>query len=65
MALLLPPVAGSFDASPRLYAARNLDMMSTGSIPQSGPRIYTERRSILQEPGSVCILSRAGVTYGC
>jgi hypothetical protein len=40
-------------------------MMSTGSIPQSGPRIYTERRSILQEPGSVCILSRAGVTYGC
>jgi hypothetical protein len=64
MALLLPPVAQSFDATPRIYAAGNFDMMPTGSIPQSVTRIYTERRSILQEPGSVCIISPAGVSFG-
>lgn len=64
MALLLPPIAESFDATPRIYAARNFDMISTGSVPQRGTRIYTERRSILQESGSVCIISQAGLNFG-
>jgi hypothetical protein len=56
MALLLPPV---LDGGERMTAYNpGIDTMATGSIPNGdrGVRQYTLRRSIAQEPGSVCIL---------
>jgi len=43
--------------------ARNLDMMSTGSVPRG--ETYTIRRSVLQpSPNSVCIIRENGARSG-
>lgn len=64
MALFLPPMVA--DNSPRSFAfAPGIDRMATGSVatPQgAGSRQYTIRRSILQEPGSFCIVDGYGRT---
>ena len=57
MALLLPPVVGG-GARMTAYQA-GLDPMTTGTIRagEGVSRQYTVRRSIAQEPGTVCILN--------
>lgn len=66
LALLVPPM---LDTGHRNFAGYGggpgIDTMTTASIPQrNGSRVYTERRSILQEPGSVCIVQAAGRGFG-
>lgn len=68
LALVLAPVLSS-RTSPRILAQTpdDFDMISTGSIPQSGEgKRYTVRRSVLQEmPGAVCIVDQNGNSSGC
>lgn len=62
MALFLPPMVA--DSVPRSFAySAGVDQMTTGSIMSAqgvGSRQYTIRRSILQEPGSFCIVDGQG-----
>ena len=54
LALILAPMADRYVKSPIL----GLDVTVTGSIVERGS--YTIRRSVLQEPGSVCIIRANG-----
>lgn len=57
LALLLPPIASDHSRE-MVYAANAIDPMTTASISaNSGVHRYTIRRSILQEPGTACIVS--------
>lgn len=65
MALLLPPMVGAGGPRMAAYTMSGIDSITTGSIqPNQGPRRYTIRRSILQEPGTVCILDSSGSLQG-
>lgn len=66
MALLVPPMMDTGNRGFVSYASGpGIDTMTTASIPQrNGSRIYTERRSVLQEPGTVCIVQAAGRGFG-
>ncbi|MCF3642202.1 hypothetical protein LXM94_19725 [Rhizobium sp. TRM95111] len=68
LALVLTPLlSAKGDKRMIAYTPDNLDMISTGSVPQTGKtRRYTVRRSVLQEmPGAVCIIEGNGYGNGC
>jgi hypothetical protein len=61
LALILAPVADNY-TRPQLAGIDGLDMTATGSTGQRGA--YTIRRSVLQAPGSVCIIRDNGLRSG-
>lgn len=56
LTLILAPMADKY-AKSQIVGIGGLDFTATGSI---GERGYTIRRSVLQEPGSVCIIRANG-----
>lgn len=60
LALILAPMAHRYSES-HFVGVDGLDFTATGSI---GERDYTIRRSVLQEPGSVCIIRANGQRGG-
>lgn len=58
LALILTPLAERY-AQSRFVGMDGLDYTSTGSIGNSASS-YTIRRSVLQEPGAVCIIRADG-----
>lgn len=57
LALILAPMADRYSKT-QIVGADGLDFMSTSSVGQRGA--YTVRRSVLQAPGSVCIIDASG-----
>jgi hypothetical protein len=63
LALILAPMADRYSKT-QIVGAEGFDFISTGSVGQR--RSYTIRRSVLQAPGSVCIIDAAGGrSIGC
>ena len=60
LAMILAPMADRYSKT-QIVGADGLDFMSTSSV---GGRGYTIRRSVLQSPGSVCIIDSAGRRSG-
>lgn len=61
LALILAPMADRYSKT-QIVGASGLDFMTTSSIGQRAA--YTIRRSVLQAPGSVCIIDSAGRRSG-
>ena len=61
LAMILAPMADRYSRT-QIVGAGRLDFMSTSSVGQSGA--YTIRRSVLQAPGSVCIIDSTGRRSG-
>jgi hypothetical protein len=61
LALILAPLADRYEKS-QMVNAEGLDLIATGST--GGAAAYTIRRSVLQEPGSVCIIRANGQRSG-
>ena len=61
LVLILAPMADKYTKT-RIAGANRLDLMATGSIGQRSG--YTIRRSVLQKPGSVCIIQATGQRSG-
>jgi hypothetical protein len=61
LALILTPLAARYSKSD-IIGIDGVDYMATGSI--SPGRSYTIRRSVLQEPGAVCIIDGSGRRTG-
>jgi hypothetical protein len=61
LALILTPMADRYSKVQSVGTDR-LDFMATGSLGQRDA--YTVRRSVLQKPGSVCIIDSAGRRSG-
>ena len=57
LALILAPMADRYSKT-QIVGAGGLDFIATGSVGQPGA--YTIRRSVLQAPGSVCIIDSTG-----
>ena len=63
MSLFLPPMVNS--GGSRYLAYNGLDSMTTGAVPVgANSRQYVVRRSILQEPGTFCVMDGTGRTQG-
>ena len=63
LALILAPMADKYSKT-RVVGGEGIDFISTGSVGQR--EAYTIRRSVLQAPGTVCIIDSAGRrTGGC
>jgi hypothetical protein len=56
LALILAPMADRYEK--QIVGMDRLDLIATGAVGQTG--VYTIRRSVLQEPGSVCIIHASG-----
>lgn len=67
LALVLTPMLSSrTDTRMMANMREDLDMISTGSVPQGQVKRYTIRRSVLQEmPGTVCIINGTAYSSGC
>jgi len=61
LALILAPMADRYQKS-QIVGADGLDFLSTSST--GGRGSYTIRRSVLQEPGAVCIIYASGQRSG-
>src|SRR5262245_52911511 len=61
LALVLAPMADRYSKT-QIVGADGLDFMSTSSVGGRGG--YTIRRSVLQSPGSVCVIDAAGRRSG-
>ncbi|MEP9387842.1 hypothetical protein [Mesorhizobium sp. KR9-304] len=61
LALIVAPIADKY-AKSQIAGVDGLDFLATGSIGKPGA--YTIRRSVLQEPGSVCIIRPDGRRSG-
>lgn len=61
LALIFAPIADRY-AKSQIVGVGGLDFMATGSIGKPGA--YTIRRSVLQKPGSVCIIRSSGERSG-
>ena len=61
LALILAPMADRYSKS-QIAGLEGLDFTATGSIGDGAG--YTIRRSVLQEPGSVCIIRANGQRSG-
>jgi len=60
LALILAPMADRYSKTD-IVGAEGLDFISTSSVgPRGGGHSYTIRRSVLQAPGTVCIIDAAG-----
>lgn len=63
LALLLPPIVDG--AAPHMTVGPGIDAITTAAIPErQGARQYIVRRSILQEPGAICIMDSTGRMQG-
>lgn len=61
IALILAPLAERYTKA-QIVGADRLDFTATGSIDERGA--YTVRRSVLQDPGAVCIIRANGQRSG-
>ncbi|MDQ2632956.1 MAG: hypothetical protein M3Y43_07600 [Pseudomonadota bacterium] len=61
LALILAPMADRYQKS-RVVGMDGIDFISTSST--GGRASYTIRRSVLQEPGAVCIIHASGQRSG-
>jgi hypothetical protein len=57
LALILAPMADRYSKA-QLVRSGGLDFLATGSVGQRAA--YTIRRSVLQQPGAVCIIDSTG-----
>lgn len=63
LALILTPLAENRTRTAvASYSPLGLDRLTTGST--SGMRTYTVRRSVLQQPGAVCVIRSDGSRTG-
>jgi hypothetical protein len=61
LAMILAPMADRYSRT-QIVGTDGLDFIATSSVGQRGA--YTIRRSVLQAPGSVCIIDAAGRRSG-